>query len=133
MNVMTCKRCGEANKASFSSFQCTNCGQVTPLREAKKVKFQKVYYDTNFSGCLPAIIIDNSGLWGKGEWSNLSSPPSSATTLKIKLTKNVGAYKKGEIFELWTLHVIPRNKVIGKYKNRIAAYSLKDYYKGENI
>lgn len=88
-----------------------------------------VFVDT-LAGMLPAVIVDDSELL-MGDHT-LNDCPNSSSMLTVRLTRKVGAYHKGEILEYNTLRIVPRSKIIGEYKNRIAAYRLRDYYvKGE--
>lgn len=68
------------------------------------------YYDT-FSGLIPCKVIEVI-LWGSGK-------TIQSGKVKIKLTADRQAYKRGEILEVTADNVIPRNHIrtsSGKYK-----------------
>ena len=70
------------------------------------------YYDS-FSGLLPCKVLKIEGE---------SGTPSTRQECYLRLTKTVGAYKKGEIIASSGLHAVARRAVYGKYRNRIRLF-----------
>lgn len=61
----------------------------------------KAYYDT-FAGMIPCVVMAIE----PGRWYGFFAAGKSAIT--IRLTKTVGAYKKGETLQVRTGDVVPR-------------------------
>ena len=76
------------------------------------------YFDT-FAGIIPCKVLKIERLTDAIPKNYVAS---SSTLATIKLTATRGAYKRGEILQEWSLHVIPRKAVKG---NRIKSYRVQ--------
>ncbi len=70
------------------------------------------YFDS-FAGLIPCKVLAITGQSGNA---------GSMQDVKIKLTSDRGAYKRGEVLDYWGLHVCPRGAVHG---NRIRCYRVE--------
>lgn len=104
-------------------------------REAMKATADKnvfhvgttAYYDT-FSGMIPCIVTAIS----PGRWYGFAV--GGETSITIRLTKTVGAYKKGEIIQAKSGCVVPRKfRVLRGHQYRInTSYCFYCFERKEN-
>jgi hypothetical protein len=94
---------------------------------------RKVLLDT-MCGLIPCKIIKFISFYNFVNKYGVENIPSSSTVIQVEVTKDSYGFKKGEILEYWSLHVIPAHKIAkNRYSSYIKGYRINDYFKNDTV
>jgi hypothetical protein len=94
---------------------------------------RKVLLDT-MCGLIPCKIIKFISFYSFKNKYGVENIPSSSTVIQVEVTEDSYGFKKGEILDYWSIHVIPSHKIAySKISSYIKGYRLNDYFNDNTI
>jgi len=100
----------------------------------EKMKGTRAVKLDTMCGLIPCKIVKFIKYYNLTSKHGVENVPSSGTVLQVEVTKDSYGFKKGEILDYWSIHVIPTHKIVqNRYSSYIKGFRINDYFLDEKI